>query len=1332
MDEILTFVSRDFIRSWYPAISAEPVFLSRVDTAIHVAVVAIKQRLEHVDFVQFVASRILPLLTSHVTECRRAERLLKAERVRKTPLETDEADCQLARYYCNGNLHPALSAHPSPTIHLEQAYLRRVVEGILPYISSANETKSGCFRVLVREIITCRLLQPMADSFSDPDYWNQTIDTLTESMIQQEENLVRKIREALEKQNVLDRIEGDLGEAIPRLRTFDEFIMLIKYCENAQDAWRIRDMIMVEIQKKKAEIGDYNSSDIVNRVKVSDTKVYINRLQLAQKRVEKRIALLEGRMRKTKDPMRPGGSLLSVLEDAHLLSVFTEYMDQEGRIRLLQFWLGVHSLRDFLSPTKLGDDDETGDEKDTGNVDWEMLDTLAWRLYNEFFASNAPSKIEIGAALQERLHFNAQRGHEGLSGAASNLLGAIFAAQQDVFAMMERDYIRFTKSTVYRAHISETHEPPFTIPLNSVDGAVVGERATSTLGRGLGKQRASLESERPLSGVDTEEDDGVNIHKKRSLIDVFKKKRQGPIRRETSGTLPRHATESESETNEVTMPIRRDSSENLERELTDIIHSEENAFGFIRRKVSLSKRRSIDRLGKSRSVDNFNAAEKMEGGKDVESGQRTGSDVSDTSPVKTLGFSFKRQTSQKVLKPDVIKKTPSEQFRDRLKRSSKGKSMSVDNFAPSSEGTSTPDSRLSHTSTQLLLSALDPAIPFQSSATDLLIKTSPEQSSELLLESDGSGDGRSRAWSEELPSAGGSRLQRLQPPSIDVSKHRSNRRDPISQSSEDVSPRTRRRRNPLLHATRLPADSDRYQTSDSDNDSQTERGSLRSVSSAFSSSSHEELRRTNYVDEHTSNILPPMLATPKRVSELISKMEWLQQEELTLKRDMEQAKNEGWAADRVRKLELMKVGLDVEMDKVKTERRQLELEELDSLILPHQTTVEITDSQIVQEHGKDFAVYVLQVQRTNGDGVTSGWVISRRFSEFFALHQQLKTKFPFVQQYEFPSKMLNGLMKLKRDFVDTRRAALEKYLQNLLKHNDVCKSAEFRNFICHEDISRLLNALVPPPHGLTQRRSFMKNIFQNVDESFDALMNRMRSQYPASQASLAGMQPEPVDPTGTGLSPSPTKSLAPSVHSTASSGASSGKLDSPSPTHHPPFDIPHPSPLGFHPPAVSSASASATDAIVELFIELFDLREKNNWLRRQAVALVLQQLFGGTVERRITENLQWAVGEENIAYALEGLRDTYWPNGKWATEWTERTNEQRRRTKVDAQGKLGSLLPELLGGMVGKQNARKGASRLWFLFQNRRLNQQLVYRLFDEIVLLIFPELEGMGVIHKR
>lgn len=46
--------------------------------------------------------------------------------------------------------------------------------------------------------------------------------------------------------------------------------------------------------------------------------------------------------------------------------------------------------------------------------------------------------------------------------------------------------------------------------------------------------------------------------------------------------------------------------------------------------------------------------------------------------------------------------------------------------------------------------------------------------------------------------------------------------------------------------------------------------------------------------------------------------------------------------------------------------------------------------------------------------------------------------------------------------------------------------------------------------------------------------------------------------------------------------------------------------------------------------------------------------------------------------------------------------------------------------MVGRQNARRGARRLFSVLQNKRLNQDLVYTLFDEIIAALFPELDGL------
>ena len=45
--------------------------------------------------------------------------------------------------------------------------------------------------------------------------------------------------------------------------------------------------------------------------------------------------------------------------------------------------------------------------------------------------------------------------------------------------------------------------------------------------------------------------------------------------------------------------------------------------------------------------------------------------------------------------------------------------------------------------------------------------------------------------------------------------------------------------------------------------------------------------------------------------------------------------------------------------------------------------------------------------------------------------------------------------------------------------------------------------------------------------------------------------------------------------------------------------------------AAGAGTTYWTEPICDLFVELFELKEKNNWLRRQAIVILLQQIFGG-------------------------------------------------------------------------------------------------------------------------
>lgn len=46
-----------------------------------------------------------------------------------------------------------------------------------------------------------------------------------------------------------------------------------------------------------------------------------------------------------------------------------------------------------------------------------------------------------------------------------------------------------------------------------------------------------------------------------------------------------------------------------------------------------------------------------------------------------------------------------------------------------------------------------------------------------------------------------------------------------------------------------------------------------------------------------------------------------------------------------------------------------------------------------------------------------------------------------------------------------------------------------------------------------------------------------------------------------------------------------------------------------------TATSAFSAPICDLILAVFELNKENNWLRRQAVVVILQQVLGGTIER---------------------------------------------------------------------------------------------------------------------
>lgn len=338
--------------------------------------------------------------------------------------------------------------------------------------------------------------------------------------------------------------------------------------------------------------------------------------------------------------------------------------------------------------------------------------------------------------------------------------------------------------------------------------------------------------------------------------------------------------------------------------------------------------------------------------------------------------------------------------------------------------------------------------------------------------------------------------------------------------------------------------------------------------------------------------------------------------------------------------------------------------------------MKISESHVISQEGKEYAVYPIQVWRLNEEGTSSGWMIMRRYSQFLSLHQDLKIKFPLLMQnYELPGKLMSGIMKGRAHFMENRRQALEKYLERLLAQQEICKFQGFRRFICHPQIIKLMYGSMTDTDESPSKKSFIRSVFNSVDDTVDTIFQKKKKTPRPAALQQGSSNVFSHNPVSSSLQPADS------------------------------FD---------------NDATSSTEPIIDLFVELFEIKG----LRRQAIVIFLQNLFGDTVERRLTETLKEALNEEKVGNLLTSIRDTYWPAGIWGSTQVARTEDQKIRSKFESSSKLIQLFPEVFGGIVGRQSCRKGAMRLSTVFQNPRLNQHLMYLILDQILIGLFPNVK--------
>jgi sorting nexin-25 len=369
----------------------------------------------------------------------------------------------------------------------------------------------------------------------------------------------------------------------------------------------------------------------------------------------------------------------------------------------------------------------------------------------------------------------------------------------------------------------------------------------------------------------------------------------------------------------------------------------------------------------------------------------------------------------------------------------------------------------------------------------------------------------------------------------------------------------------------------------------------------------------------------------------------------------------------LRILRKSKASLQREIRRKELQRQQYAIQESDNSLYGR-STIKIKSIMVGKEDdGREYAVYVVEVQRKAGEQMPAAtWTITRRYSEFHELHQRLRIKYPSIRNLDFPRRRM--VMKLQSDFLQKRRLALEKYLREILLLPDVCRSRELRAFLSQSTIGPSGDG----PYDQEDKKDIMTRFYNSVADGMEDILGNIPI---IDQLSVAGQN--------------------------LLSAATSQLITMPTTISEDPLTV-----------AEAEAELNAFEdrelepfvkPICDIFLEVFELNRGNNWLRGRAVVVVLHQLLGGTIERKVRENVKGFISEEAIIKYVNLLKDSMWPKGQLKGDGKPRTASEKSKSRTEASLMLATLVPDLAASVVGRVNAQAASRRIFATFNNPRL-----------------------------
>jgi len=349
-------------------------------------------------------------------------------------------------------------------------------------------------------------------------------------------------------------------------------------------------------------------------------------------------------------------------------------------------------------------------------------------------------------------------------------------------------------------------------------------------------------------------------------------------------------------------------------------------------------------------------------------------------------------------------------------------------------------------------------------------------------------------------------------------------------------------------------------------------------------------------------------------------------------------------------------------------------------------TAEIVDIHLARENGtgKQFVNYVILVKRNDAK-----WQILRRYSDFFYFYQTVTGQYLELSKIPFPGKKTFG--NLERNVFEKRRKMLSEYLSELLRQDSGMYPGLYEmifTFLSPGWQCGKSNAVVQAVTAVSQD---IKRSVKTVSSAVNAVPDKIVKNFDIIIDGLSG-----------GIS---HKDIQDDMVTNSKVGAGLEHDD----------NIP-------------------LRITLRLLDEVFDLADRNIWLRRQMIIVlrqIVKTMFGDTVNKKIVDYFRSLTSVEAVSGYLNNIKDNLWPGGFPPAPSPARDEPTQMRTRVAARASLFSSLSDELRRVIGSETSRLGLHMLFDMLQYHALNKRLVIVILEGIIITLFPEHKFKNIFKK-